>query len=162
MKTCLLIPLVLASCQSVQNPKLVISVAKQQATLVSQNRIVKKYPVSTGAAGTGTKPGSGQTPTGLFQIVQKIGEGMSTYTGFKGNIPTRNVSGTDPIISRVLVIDGLEPHNKNTKARLCKIHGTPYINQIGKPVSRGCVRFKPDDIVNLCQYVSTGTIVEIK
>lgn len=164
MKTILLFLIVLlTSCQTaIKGPStLKVDAKKQKAQLISGNRIIKEYSVSTGRGGIGNKPSSNQTPTGKFEIVKEIGEGMPLTTGFKGGVPTKNANGKDPIISRVLFINGLEPHNANSMSRYIRIHGTPYVEQIGKPVSLGCVRFTPWDIASLCQFIKVGDLVEI-
>jgi hypothetical protein len=159
----LAIAMFLVSCASTpKESKLEVSIKDQRARLVSNNHVIKTYLVSTGRGGVGNKPRSHQTPLGLFRIVKEIGEGMPLNTGFKGGVPTPNIRGQDPIISRVLFIDGLEPQNRNSINRLIRLHGSPYVQEIGKPVSMGCVRFTPWDIASVCHYVHPGDLVEIK
>ncbi|MFC2149733.1 L,D-transpeptidase family protein [Candidatus Auribacterota bacterium] len=45
--------------------------------------------------------------------------------------------------------------------RYIYIHGTPHEGLIGKPASRGCIRMKNEDIVELFELVGSGTTVEI-
>lgn len=160
MRTILcLCAIVLTSCQSTKTAKkIVVSVKDQVVKLVGVN---KKYVCSTSKFGEGNKPGSNCTPIGLFKIVEKIGEGMDTNQGFKARQPVKCITGKDGIISRILILDGLEAQNRTTYDRKCYIHGTPYINQLGSKASYGCVRLAPNDIAELCNYVTTETTVEI-
>ncbi len=160
MKTILcLFAIVLTSCQSTKTAnKIVVSVKDQVVKLVGVN---KKYVCSTSKFGLGNAPGSFKTPTGEFKIVEKIGEGMPIGTAFKGNAPVRKPNGLDPIVSRVLILEGLELQNANTRQRLVKIHGTSFTKDLGRPASFGCVRLSPPDIAELCNYVTTETTVEI-
>lgn len=158
----LFLSLLLCSCSTQGVKRVVVSIEQQKASLFADNRVIKTFPVSTGRGGVGTQPGSKQTPLGNFKIVQEIGEGLPINTPFRANMPVKCSHGKDGIIGRVLVIDGLDEANKNTKRRLVKVHGTPHVDDIGKPVSMGCVRFKPQDIAILCNYVSAGDMIEIK
>ena len=67
----------------------------------------------------------------------------------------------DMVLSRILWLEGLENGNANTKERYIYIHGTNDEEQIGQPVSIGCVRMKNADVVALYDQVSVGTEVEI-
>jgi lipoprotein-anchoring transpeptidase ErfK/SrfK len=71
------------------------------------------------------------------------------------------VSKSDPIVGRSIWLDGLEPQNKNSMGRLIRMHGTSHTDSLGKPVSMGCVRFNPQDIVLLCNYIQPGDIITI-
>ncbi|MGL6028396.1 MAG: L,D-transpeptidase [Legionella sp.] len=42
------------------------------------------------------------------------------------------------------------------------MHGTPDSTQLGIPGSRGCIRMKNDEIVQLAQWVTTDTLVCIE
>ena len=158
---------ILSSCNSINNTypnKVIVSIKDQKASIINckTHKAIKQFPVSTGRGGVGNKPGSNQTPTGLFKIVKEVGEGLAVTTGYKANIPTKNIKRNDPIVSRVICIEGLEQTNRNSASRNIKIHGTPFVHTIGKPVSMGCVRFKPNDIAILCYYIKEGDLVEIR
>jgi len=49
----------------------------------------------------------------------------------------------------------------DTMRRYIYIHGTPDSTSLGKPGSRGCVRMRNADLVDLFELVGTGTEVEI-
>lgn len=167
MRALLILCAALSSCASnstvPQSTKIVVSIKKQEASLVNAKtlRPIKKFPVSTGKGGIGTRPQSNATPTGHFAIVKEVGEGQPINVGIKGDSVVPNTKGKDPIISRSIWITGLDSDNKNSLKRYIRLHGTPFVEKIGTPVSLGCVRFLPQDIATVCNYVSVGTPVEI-
>ena len=75
--------------------------------------------------------------------------------------------GRDWILTRILQLDGLE-HGRNkggqvdTLERFIYIHGTPDITPLGIPGSRGCVRMKNADIIELADWVEVGCRVCIE
>ena len=156
----------IAMSESVDN-KIFISVHTQTLYITDhKDRIIKKYPISTGLLGTGEKANTGKTPRGLHQIDQKIGHGHHPHQSFRARIPTQMYDpknpGRDNILGRILVLDGQQSHNSNTKKRCIYIHGTGATWHLGKaPHSRGCVRMDPHDIVELYTLVNEGTAVYI-
>ena len=120
---------------------------------------------STGAAGTGSEPGSGRTPLGKFCIYSKHGENAPLHTVFRARMPVglhpAASRGEDAILSRILTLHGLEPHNANTLSRFIYIHGTADTARLGTPVSHGCIRLSPQDAATLFDLVSLGTRVII-
>lgn len=124
------------------------------------------FPCSTGRAGVGTEPGSGRTPTGLFEICSMHGENAPLNTVFRARLPVGTypaaARGQDAILARILALHGLEPHNANTRSRYIYIHGTPETELLGTPVSHGCVRLAPQDMLTLFDFVHIGTKVVIE
>ncbi len=121
--------------------------------------------VSTGKAGIGCEEGSGRTPTGRFVICSKHGENAPLNTVFRGRIPVGTwpvVGGEDAILARILCLDGRDEANANTRARYIYIHGTADTAQLGTPVSHGCIRLSPADVVNLFELCPLGTPVVIQ
>lgn len=120
---------------------------------------------STGAAGTGSEPGSGRTPLGKFAIYSKHGENAPQATVFRARTPVglhpAASQGEDAILSRILVLEGLEPHNANTRSRYIYIHGTADTARLGTPVSHGCIRLSPAAAEKLFDLVPLGTPVII-
>ena len=120
---------------------------------------------STGAAGTGSEEGSGRTPLGRFCIYSKHGENAPLLTVFRARTPVglhpAASRGEDAILSRILTLHGLEPHNANTLSRFIYIHGTADIAQLGTPISHGCIRLSPQDAATLFELVPLGTQVII-
>ena len=63
-------------------------------------------------------------------------------------------------------LSGLENgHNKgegvDSFKRYIYIHGTPYLDQLGSPNSKGCIRMSNHDIVKLFDLVEERTLVLI-
>ena len=53
-------------------------------------------------------------------------------------------------------------HNVDTMRRFIYIHGTPDEVEIGKPGSKGCVRMRNKDIMDLYDLVPVSTPVIIR
>jgi hypothetical protein len=142
-----------------------INIANQ--TLVFQN---KSYAISSAANGVGEQEGSFCTPLGKFKIAEKIGADLalnSVLKGrvFTGEIYTLDLAQTHPdrdwILTRVLWLDGVESHNKNTKSRYIYIHGSPDTTPMSAPGSKGCIRMHNKDLIELFDLVQTGEDVAI-
>ncbi len=122
-------------------------------------------PVSTGKAGLGCEEGSGRTPTGLFAVCSLHGENAPINTVFRDRLPVglwpEAARGGDAILSRIIALEGLEPHNANTRARYIYIHGTSDVEHLGTPVSHGCIRLSPEDAAELFAHASLGLPVHI-
>jgi hypothetical protein len=149
-----------------EGTELVVSVRDQKMALIREGRPRVMYPVSTSRFGTGDKPGSYATPLGQLVVRKKIGKGCRLGTVFKTRVPTGevlppNALGRDPIVTRILWLDGQEGQNRNAFARCIYIHGTPQENLLGKPVSYGCIRMRSKDVATLADSLSTGTHVTI-
>jgi len=65
-------------------------------------------------------------------------------------------------MSRILWLDGLDQDNANTRRRFIYIHGTKHEDEVGSPASRGCVRMRNADIIDLFDLVEEGTAVVIE
>lgn len=156
--------------------QIVINLAAQTLSLLDgQQQLIKRYPVSTAAAGIGEQQGSMQTPRGLHQIRARIGEGLpvgAVLRGrrFTGEIHTPELGLQYPqrdwILSRILWLSGCQPgFNRlgqvDSMRRYIYIHGTPDDQPMGVPASHGCVRMRNADVVELFDQVSTGTQVLI-
>ncbi len=154
---------------------ILISVDQQKLFLLQALVLVKEYPVSTALNGTGCEQGSYQTPTGLHQIYQKIGQGEEQNRIFQAREPVSQLAniqnkaiktGEDLITSRILWLSGLENYinfggKVDTFSRYIYIHGTHEEGLIGKAVSHGCIRMKNKDVIDLFERVSVGTLVYI-
>ena len=143
-----------------------INIANQ--TLTYQGLI---YSISSAANGTGEIEGSFCTPLGKFKIAEKIGQDLALGSVLVGRVPTGEVysqqlfdqqPNRDWILSRILWLDGVEPHNKNTKQRYIYIHGSPDEFCQGVAGSKGCIRMKNSDIIELFNQVKTGDEVIIQ
>lgn len=67
----------------------------------------------------------------------------------------------DHILTRILWLEGLEPHNQNTWKRFIYLHGTNQEELLGTPASHGCIRLSNKNIVDLFGRVRKGDLVEI-
>ena len=153
----------------------VISIAQQTLEVFQHGELLNRYSVSTARNGTGEKIGSECTPRGRHVIRAMIGKGCDAGTVFVGRRPTGEVwspqlARTQPerdwILTRIIWLSGLEPGfnrltNVDTMRRYIYIHGTPYEEEIGKPVSHGCIRMRSTDLIELYDHVMPGTIVTI-
>ena len=159
---------------------LVVSVAEQKMVLFQDQKPIKAYKISTAKNGIGQKQNSYQTPAGLHLIAQKIGHLAPSGTIFT----ERKVSGqvwdidhadewknADLVLTRILWLEGLEPGFNQGKlpsgevvdsmSRYIYIHGTHHEEFLGSPMSKGCIRMKNSDIVELFDLVKVGTLVYI-
>ena len=163
---------------------LLVSPADQKLFHISNQQILKNYPVSTSRFGLGNLIDSFKTPIGLHCIEEKIGSGMPINTVFKGRKPIKNnmtlqdlyndkklssnhfENHEDVITSRILRLKGLE-HNINLDGkvdsynRYIYIHGTAHENMIGQKSSHGCVRMNNQDILELFEKCYEKMVVLI-
>lgn len=154
-----------------------ISVARQQLTLFDDaDRVLRRYPVSTAAAGVGEVSGSFRTPRGQHLIRAKIGDGLPENTVFVRRRPTGEIwtpaldaefPGRDWILTRILWLSGCEPgFNRlgcvDTMRRYVYIHGSPARVDMEQPGSHGCIRMRNDDLIDLYERVPCYTPVDIR
>lgn len=147
-------------------PEIVISIKDQKLALIQGESKIATYPISTSRYGIGDTPDSYATPLGKLVVRKKIGLGCRLGTVFKTRVPTGkilppNAPGRDPIVTRILWLDGQEPQNRHAFARCIYIHGTPQENLLGKPVSYGCIRMRSKDVASLADSLPVGTMVTI-
>lgn len=140
-----------------------------------EGALLKRYSVSTGANGVGEQNGSFCTPRGEHIIRAKIGAGQVPDTVFVKRRPTGEIytpelgaqhPGRDWILTRILWLSGCESgYNRSgscdTMRRYIYIHGTPDDTPLGKPGSRGCVRMRNAELIELFELVQVGTRVRI-
>lgn len=149
-----------------QHHEIVVSVKEQKLLLLTDGKPEAIYPVSTSKFGIGDRLGSYATPLGKLFVKMKIGMGRPLGTVFKSRVPTGevlkpNAPGRDPIVTRILWLEGAEPGNRNAFNRGIYIHGTPQEKLIGRPASFGCIRMRSSDVIALCDKVATGAVVRI-
>lgn len=159
---CTLLP----GCARDTKHRLVVSAADQRMAVLEHGRPVAEFPVSTSKTGLGDKPGSFATPIGNLRVRTKIGEGAPKGAVFKsrrwtGEVLEVDAPGRDPIVTRILWLEGLEPRNRNAYRRYIYIHGTPEERNIGTPTSYGCIRMRSEDVVALYDRVGEGALVTI-
>jgi lipoprotein-anchoring transpeptidase ErfK/SrfK len=159
------IALLLSSCTPPPS-KVIVSVRDQRLGYYHEGNLYKTYPISTSKYGIGSDPGSYRTPLGRHQIIEKIGDNLPAGAVLKnrkwtGEILPPNAPGRDPIVSRILRLNGKETKNANSYQRYIYIHGTPEEQNLGYPASYGCIRMSMCDIIELYEWVNRGAWIEI-
>jgi hypothetical protein len=121
--TCLGSAVVLAEDDANALPPLeiVISVAEQKLAVVQNGELLRKYPISTSKFGLGDAYNSFKTPLGHLRVCDKIGAGLTPGSVLKsrnatGEILPANAPGRDPIVTRILWLEGLESCNAAAKS----------------------------------------------
>ncbi|MEI6350775.1 MAG: L,D-transpeptidase [Verrucomicrobiota bacterium] len=147
--------------------EVVIDVDGQKLDLLKSGQQVASFRISTSKFGLGDDLHSYKTPLGTFEVCSKLGDelpmGAVIKRGhFTGEVLPPNAPGRDPIVTRVIRLQGLEPQNRHALGRGIYIHGTPEERRIGKPVSWGCIRMRSKDVVELFKQVQVGTRVIIR
>ena len=111
--------------------------------------------VSTAVRGTGQKINSNQTPLGLHQIAEKIGENEPSGVVFKERkvIATNGKGNPNALITdRILWLEGLESNynrggDLDSLQRYIYIHGIGDESLLGQPNSQGCIHLAAADSV---------------
>lgn len=159
---------------------LCVSIATQTMQFLKNAALVKSYVISTSRRPPSNVKDSLGTPRGLHAIAERIGAGQPPGMVFKARVPTGRhfrelpSAATEPnlITSRILWLRGLEPGfnaGKNTAGeivdtheRYIYVHGTNHEDQLGTPLSAGCVLMRNVEIVELYEQVRTGDLVWIE
>lgn len=145
-----------------------VSIAQQVVEVIHEGVPIWAAYVSTSRFGTGCEEGSQKTPLGKFTIAEKIGHGAPHGAIFKARVPTGEIwtpgqrMDEDLVLTRILWLEGAEPHNANTKGRYIYFHGTNHEELIGTPASHGCIRLRNMDMIPLFHLTVPGTPVEIR
>lgn len=142
-----------------------VSIDQQTVAWYEGQRCLKVYPISSSQYGIGQQEGSFQTPLGWHMIAEKIGENAPIGTVFKHRQPTGalyDAESDDPeadwILTRIIRLAGLEPGLNegagcDSFMRMIYFHGTVDQTAIGYPTSKGCLRMKDQDIIDLFERV---------
>lgn len=152
-----------------------IDLTRQTLQLRDGDRVVSDYLVSTGSNGIGEINGSGCTPRGRHIVRAKIGAGVPVGSVMvrrraTGEIWTPELHANNPkrdwILTRIMWLSGTElGRNRlgcvDTFRRYIYLHGTPDTTQLGVPGSKGCVRMRNADIIELFDRIPVGTEVDI-
>ena len=142
----------------------------------AQGRLLMQARVSTARNGVGEEEGSEKTPRGAHYIRAKIGAGQQLNTVLVSRRPTGEIYSPelraafphrDWILTRILWLCGLEPGKNrlgavDTMRRYVYIHGCPDEDPMGVPGSRGCIKMRNSEIIDLFDRVSPGTRVYIR
>ena len=149
-----------------------ICVDDQRLYLVKNGRILRRYRCSTARRGVGNQKNSNCTPQGWHSIGEKIGDGLPLGAVLRSRKWTGRVwkagdkTSGDLILTRILRLSGLEDDvnrggDVDTWERMIYIHGTNAEGRIGTPVSKGCIRMRNRDVVELFELVNVGCRVLI-
>ena len=155
--------------------RIAVSLATQRLDLLDDDTQIRSYQVSTAANGAGEQAGSYCTPRGRHRIRAKIGAGLPLGAVLRGRRPTGEICDdaswrADPqrdwILTRILWLCGEERGfnrggSVDTFRRYIYLHGTPDAVDLSLPGSRGCIRMRNADIVELFELVDAGTPVAI-
>jgi lipoprotein-anchoring transpeptidase ErfK/SrfK len=146
--------------------QLVISIPDQKLAVLVNDKLYKTYKISTSRYGEGDARGSWCTPTGRLAVATKIGAsvpfgGVFQRRRYTGEVLSINAPGRDPIVSRIIWLRGLDYTNKNAFDRCIYIHGTPDEDSLGKKASYGCIRMRSSDVIEIFNWITTGTGVAI-
>lgn len=155
-----------AACAKDRIHTMVVSVPEQRMALYKKGELMRVYDVSTSRFCVSNRPGTNGTPLGRHEVAKKIGGGQPAGMKFKSRRPTGeivrvNSPGRDPIVTRILWLEGMERENRSSYSRMIYIHGTPEEWRIGHPASFGCVRMRSRDIIELYGIVGAGAAVNI-
>jgi lipoprotein-anchoring transpeptidase ErfK/SrfK len=160
-------------------PQPVIEIDVPAQTLIlkdAQGRIIMQTRISTARNGVGEENGSEKTPRGAHYIRARIGAGLPADAVLVSRRPTGEIyspslrtafPNRDWILTRILWLCGLEPGknrlgNVDTMRRYIYIHGCPDEDPMGVPGSRGCVKMRNREIIELFDRVAPGTRVHIR
>lgn len=123
---------------------------ERRAYLYRDQRIIRDWPIAVGLAGS-------PTPTGVFTIGAKRANPTwynPSPTGWGSDMPPVIGPGPDnPLGLRAL------NWNRDGRDTLIRFHGTPNEASIGEAASRGCVRMRNADVIELFDLVPTGATV---
>ncbi|MEO6846489.1 MAG: L,D-transpeptidase, partial [Chthoniobacterales bacterium] len=146
--------------------QILISIADQKLVVIQNGIVVKKFPVSTSKFGVGDSFGTYRTPTGQLRVCDKLGENLHPGAVIRHRNPTGeilkpNAPGRDPIVTRILWLEGMGSENLNARERGIYIHGTVDERHLGRPASYGCIRMRSSDVIEVFNASSVGTTVMI-
>lgn len=128
----------------VDKPALTLSLMAPDST------VIKSYPIACGINyGNKTRSGDHKTPEGRFHITEILNARGLSHDFGDGKGPIRNAYG--PWFLRLSV-----PGRRDIG-----IHGTHLPESIGTRSTEGCIRLTNEDITDLKQQVSVGTLVII-
>ena len=135
------------------SPSIRINLPRQELVLEKSGKILLQCPVSSGKAGTGHEDGEPEDTI----FISRLPAGR-----YPTAIPKSLNEHSDFILTRILWLDGLEPHNANTRSRYIYIHGTNDTELLGTPASHGCIRLSPRDMMALFALAEEGMDVFIQ
>lgn len=153
---------------------LLVRISTQTLQFYRAGALVRSFVISTSKRPPSNIKGSLGTPRGLHEIAERVGAEQPLGMVFKARVPTgrhfqelpESADNGNLITSRILWLRGLEAGvnrggEVDTYDRYVYIHGTNRENEIGTPMSAGCVLMRNLEIVELYDQVRTGDMVLI-
>jgi lipoprotein-anchoring transpeptidase ErfK/SrfK len=121
--------------------RITADLSERTVTVRRAGRVLRRFPVAVGAAGT-------PTPTGRFAVTDKI----------------RFTDGHAAYGCCAIALSGHQPNVAQgwTGGDRIAIHGTSAPASIGTPASHGCLRAREEDLRWMLRHVLLGTVVEIR
>jgi len=152
-----------------------IDLCRQELRVIDQDRLIRRFSVSTSRYGPGERAGSECTPRGAHVIRALIGQGLpagACLVGrrFTGEVWTPELVRAEPdrdwILSRIIWLSGCERGRNrlgavDTMRRYIYIHGTPDSESMSVPFSHGCIRMRNGDVIELFAMVTPGMPVKV-
>jgi len=153
-------------------PAVWVSISEQTFRIIEHGEVTWQAPCSTAKNGPGFKADSFKTPLGWHSVAEKVGEDAPWGQVFRAKRPTGEIwkpgeeTDRDLVLTRILALAGEEPGlNKggdvDSYKRCIYIHGTNGEDEIGRPVSHGCIRLKNDDVIEAFEKIPEGAAVLI-
>ena len=155
-----------------------VSVSAQQLYVVENGTVRWSTACSTGMNGIGGLADSEKTPSGWHKVAKKVGDREPWGRIFKSRVPTSrkwkagDKTDVDLVLTRIFILEGLEPGiNKgrdkqgrvvDSRERYIYIHGTNDEENLGQPVSHGCIRISNEAVLALFDFIPKGTLLYIE
>lgn len=154
-----------------------VSIAAQMLEVLdAQGDCVFRCRVNTAKNGVGCVQDSGCTPLGRHYIRAHIGEGLPAYAvlkarRFTGEIWTPALAAAQPnrdwILGRILWLSGCESGMNrggrvDTFRRYVYIHGGAPWSDDDPPLSHGCIRVEPRNMLTLARLLQYTSQVDIQ
>ena len=155
-----------------------VSVSAQQLYVIENGIVRWSAACSTGRNGIGSLANSEKTPPGWHEVARKIGEKEPWGRIFEARAPTSRTwkpgdkTDADLVLTRIFILEGIEPGiNKgkdeqgrvvDSRERYIYIHGTNGEENLGQPVSHGCVRVSNEAVLALFDFISSGSLLYIE
>lgn len=163
------------------HPWILVGIRSQTLTYFDENgSALRRFSISSAKNGLGEIENSYQTPRGWHQVCDKVGDGVEADTILFRQAVTpwkytpalhAEFPNKDWILTRILWLCGLEfghnlglnrfGQNVDSYQRLIYIHGAGSHVPWGTPSSRGCIRMRSDDVIDLYNLSLIGTDVLI-
>ncbi|WP_246211171.1 L,D-transpeptidase [Vogesella oryzae] len=156
------------------SPWLEIGVHSQSLVFYDARGVARAhYTISTAKNGVGEQANSYQTPRGWHRVCERIGDGVTPGTIIYRRQVTpwmytaqlhQEYPDKDWILTRILWLCGMEPGKNlggtvDSYDRAIYIHGAGEHVAFGTPTSRGCIRMRNEDIVEL--FAQTGNGLDV-